>query len=204
MLNIFKRLVYIASGKNAIIRYYRPDDIVAVREWMRDNDLVRYAFGIIAGDDDLRKLAEAFCYETENFGGNRITILDKSESPVGIIKLTPSFGQTMHVTIGILIGEKRNRGKSIGSEALILTINHLFKNKRISHVELDTATFNEPAAKCFLKCGFKRVKNFDETDYVTKIKMHKILFRITREDFRPFYEKYISEPSKEENPKEQK
>jgi RimJ/RimL family protein N-acetyltransferase len=89
------------------------------------------------------------------------------------------------------LGSLNNCGKSFGYEAMMLVINYLFNTRKILYIEVDTAVFNERAMRCFYKCGFRTVKDFTDTEYVTKVKTRKTLFRITRKDFMPKYEEYI-------------
>lgn len=182
----------IASGRSVKLRYFEHSDLKFISEWLKNPDLIRFAFGMSAEENDLKKVAESFLYETEYFGGNIITILSLSGSPIGIIKISPNYGDG-YMTLGIMIGDASNQGKGKGREAMILAMNHLFKHKCINHIEVDTAIFNEKAQRCFKKCGFRKVKNFTEKDYVTKILMYKILLSITKEEFRDVYKNYISE-----------
>ena len=181
----------IACGKNVSLREYHTSDINLWSQWLKNMELVSYAFGITTTEDNLKKMVEAFIIEISQTPTRTITIIDNKNQLLGFIRTTYIFFPAPHITIGIMLGESKNFGKSFGYEALMLAINYLFNTKKILYIELDTAIFNERAMRCFLKCGFRTVKNFTETEYVTKIKMHKTLFRITRKDFYRKYEEYI-------------
>ncbi len=182
----------IASGKNIYLREYQASDINSLKKWFQNLELVSYSFGITTTEDNLIKIVDAFTAEVSQTPKCTITITkNENNEALGFIRITYIFFPAPHITIGIMLGDLNNCGKSFGYEALMLVINYLFNTKKILYIELDTAVFNERALRCFQKCGFRTIKNFTETEYVTKVKTYKTLFRITRKDFMPKYEEYI-------------
>lgn len=186
----------IAIGKKILLREYRTSDMQLFTQWLQNEELASYAFGITTTKENIRKITDSFCIEVSQTPKRTITIIDLDKIPVGFIRITNVFFPIPHIVIGIMLGNFENCGHSIGYEALMLAINYLFNNYKIFYIELDTAIFNERAMRCFLKCGFKIVKNFDETEYVTKVKMHKTLFRLNKSTFLSKYEEYIKETGK--------
>lgn len=67
--------------------------------------------------------------------------------------------------IDILIGEEENTGQGIGSQALCLLVERLFKNPGVSMAMLCTSTSNLRAIRAFEKAGFRRVQNFFDPVY---------------------------------------
>ena len=182
----------IATGKNVYLREYQASDTNLVKQWFQNLELASYSFGITTTDENLQKIVDAFVAEVSQTPQITITIVDnESDEPVGFIRTTYIFFPAPHITLGMSLGNLNSCGKSFGYEAMMLVINYLFNTKKILYIEVDTAVFNERAMRCFYKCGFRTVKNFTETEYVTKVKTHKTLFRITRKDFMPKYEEYI-------------
>ncbi len=182
----------IATGKNVYLREYQASDTNLVKQWFQNLELASYSFGITTTDENLQKIVDAFVAEVAQTPQCTITIIDnETNEPVGFIRTTYIFFPAPHITLGMSLGNLNSCGKSFGYEAMMLVINYLFNTKKILYIEVDTAVFNERAMRCFYKCGFRTVKNFTETEYVTKVKTHKTLFRITRKDFMPKYEEYI-------------
>ena len=60
-------------------------------------------------------------------------------------------------TIGILIGEKENRGKGYGSDTLKVLLDYGFKELCFHNINLTVYSFNESGIECYKKVGFKEV-----------------------------------------------
>ncbi len=193
LLNLFKKTQI--TGKNISLRNFKKQDIIQVAAWMRDLELIRLSFGITAQKSQLKQLSECLLTELQYKYDKVLTITDLKKNPIGLIKYAEKYPDASNsgkiINIGIFIGERKNRDKSLGTEAMLLAVEHFFKEETVDYIEVDTAVFNERALRCFLKCGFKIEKTFDETDYVTKIVMHKILLKLRREDFYPVYKAYF-------------
>lgn len=58
-------------------------------------------------------------------------------------------------TIGIFIGDEKNRSKGYGNEALKLLLNYAFNFQNMHNVNLNVFSFNKRAIKCYEKIGFK-------------------------------------------------
>lgn len=59
-------------------------------------------------------------------------------------------------TLGIFIGEQKNRNKGYGTEALKLLLKYAFDFQNMHSVDLQVFSFNENAIKCYEKIGFKK------------------------------------------------
>lgn len=58
-------------------------------------------------------------------------------------------------TIGILIGEEKNRSNGYGTETLNLLLDYGFNYLNLNNMMLTVKSFNERAIKCYQKVGFK-------------------------------------------------
>ena len=58
-------------------------------------------------------------------------------------------------TLGIMIGDKENREKGYGTEAIQLLLDYGFNYLNLNNIKLDVMAFNERAIRCYKKCGFK-------------------------------------------------
>jgi len=84
---------------------------------------------------------------------------------------------------GIMIGDRDNLNKGIGKDCVSAAVKYLFEKENANSIVLETADFNIRAQKCFEKCGFKKIKTFNEFDTFTKQHASKILYRITKKDY---------------------
>lgn len=61
-------------------------------------------------------------------------------------------------TIGIFIGDKDNRGKGYGSEALKLLLDFGFKYLNLNNIDLQVVDFNKNAIACYKKWDLKNME----------------------------------------------
>lgn len=66
--------------------------------------------------------------------------------------------------IDVFIGETSYQNKGIGTMALKLLIEYLFKTKNADIILIDPQTWNKRAIKCYEKCGFKAVKILEKRE----------------------------------------
>ena len=76
----------------------------------------------------------------------------------------------------IMIGNKENRGKGIGTFAVSSIVNHAFNNLNLHRVSLDVLDYNIAAQNLYRKVGFKeegrkRKAVFKNGEYVDVIVM---------------------------------
>ena len=56
--------------------------------------------------------------------------------------------------VGIMIGDGDYRDKDYGTDAVIVLVNHIFRQTNLKRLHLKTLDWNQRAQKCFRKCGF--------------------------------------------------
>lgn len=78
-------------------------------------------------------------------------------------------------TIGIFIGDKDNRGKGYGTEAIKLLINFGFNYLNLKNIDLKVFDFNENAIACYKKVGFKEYGR-RHSAYFCNGKYHDIIY----------------------------
>jgi RimJ/RimL family protein N-acetyltransferase len=74
---------------------------------------------------------------------------------VGITRLMFIDFHSGTTELGIFIGEKDNKGKGIGREALMLTIRQAFEELKLQKIFLKVSKTNLSALNLYLKCGFE-------------------------------------------------
>jgi RimJ/RimL family protein N-acetyltransferase len=67
--------------------------------------------------------------------------------------------------IGIMIGEKEYWDQGYGAEAMLITLNYIFRHTDLNRIHLKTLDWNIRAQKCFTKCGFKTCGNLGRGEY---------------------------------------
>ena len=152
-----ERWPYRVSGGRVALRPLSSADVGVVREWFRDLDLVRHAFGLNLDAQGLERVAEDYCREIR-LGRRNVLAIDRSAGELlGFVRFSLRGGaRGLVARVGILLGSPRVRGRGLGTEAMRLLLDYLFRVRRVVSVELDTADFNLPAQRCFEKVGFQR------------------------------------------------
>lgn len=152
-----ERWPYEAPGGRVVLRPLNASDVRQIREWLRDLDLVRHAFGLNTDEAALERVAEDYCREIR-FGRRNVLAIDSVIGEfVGFVRFSLRGGHRGLVArVGILLGPRRLWGRGVGTEAMCLLLGYLFEVRQVEAVELDTADFNVRAQRCFEKAGFER------------------------------------------------
>lgn len=90
-------------------------------------------------------------------------------------------------TLGIFIGEKEERSKGYGLEAIKLLLDYGFNYLNLHEINLDVYSFNERAIKCYEKVGFKEYGRRRESVYVNGKYYDVISMDILKSEFKGIY-----------------
>jgi len=69
-------------------------------------------------------------------------------------------------TVGIFIGEEKNRNNGYGTEALRLLLDYGFNYLNLNNIMLQVKSFNERAIACYKKVGFREIGRRRESYYL--------------------------------------
>ena len=86
-------------------------------------------------------------------------------------------------SVGIFIGEKENRGKGYGTEALELLIGYGFNYLNLNNIMLAVYSFNARAITCYKKVGFKEIGRRREACFKNNERYDEIFMDIIRSEF---------------------
>lgn len=175
------------SGRLSL-RPLTDDETELVREWFRDRQTCELAFGVQAPWDVLSTIRTEYIDELQKdkVGVLSIRILDPGESlpTVGFVRYKIfRKGNTKSARVGIVLGPPEIRGKGVGREALQTLIGHLFSEREIRLIELDTALFNTPAQNCFLACGFKPVREAEFSSISAQWTERRLMMKLTYDEW---------------------
>lgn len=96
----------------------------------------------------------------ESYMGNRgnairCAIVEKgSDEILGLVSLVSIDYLNQSAEFHIMIGEKKNQGKGIGTFAVNAMLEHAFYNMNLRRIELSVLGTNERAKALYEKCGF--------------------------------------------------
>ncbi len=168
---------------DCILRPLRRRDILQVRAWFTDMDLTREAFGILAPENKLDRLVRD--YFTNIFATSMEVLgIWTPDSPLmGFVNYSLYHDPNLLARIGIVIGNAEHRNHGLGTQAMMSALFYLFNRINVHRVELDTASFNIRAQRCFGKCGFVKIGENTDINLINGELVHKVNMIIDRKDF---------------------
>lgn len=178
-----KRNDFRVVGENCVLIPLSKRNLSLVKKWFKDRDLVSYAFGTTAEDNVLDKIAHEY---TRDFFSNSDEIMGiwyNYRDLIGFINYSGNGSPPGTIRIGIIIGSEDNRSKGIGTEAMNLALYYLFDFKGVERIDLDTASFNTRARRCFQKCGFQKTGEMTEINFLNGELIHKIEMSLCKREF---------------------
>jgi RimJ/RimL family protein N-acetyltransferase len=180
---ITNRPQYRIIGQECILQPLVNRDMKKVNKWFEDKDLIKFAFGVVADEEVLNRISSDYMHNFFSSSTEIIGIWVDKNTLVGFINYTVIRYKQFIARIGILIGEENDRNKGIGTIAMNMALLYLFDRRGLEKIELDTASFNTRAQKCFEKCGFKKVREVSELNFFSGQMVHKVLMELHRDDF---------------------
>lgn len=168
-----------------MLREYRGDDFVHMREWVNDPEVVD-------------NLSDVFLYphttsETETFLNNVLQKEDQhrgfviadleTEAYIGQIDLFKFDWKNRTAEMGIVIGSRSLRGKGYGTEAIRVLQKFVFDRLNMNRLQLEVHDFNEAAIRCYNRCGFREEGRMRERHFVNGHYSDTVLMAILRSDY---------------------
>ena len=122
-------------------------------KWFNDSELTQYLLMYrpmnLEQEEDWYKNA----IKKENEIYLAILIDDPEEKMIGSCSINIDWRNRVG-NVGITIGEKKLRGKGLGTEAMIKLCEYGFNTLNLQRIELETYEFNERAFKSYKKVGY--------------------------------------------------
>ena len=158
----FKKLV----GEHIYLSPTSVEDAEKYTKWLNDfetTDYIGQSTKIYTVENEKNFLEN--CSKKENGVTLGIIKLDNDELIGNCgLKDIDSIGRT--ATLGIFIGDKEERNKGYGAEAIKLLLDYGFNYLNLNEINLDVYSFNERAIKCYEKVGFKEYGRRRECIYL--------------------------------------
>lgn len=144
------------KGKNIFLSpLSKEDNLEHYTSWLNDQETTlfmgsgRFPLSI----DNLKNYIET--YNNSKDGMLLGIFLKKSANHIGNITLHQINWKDRHAEIGILIGDKKSRGKGYATVAISLVVRHAFSKLNLRKLCTGMSKGNEASKKAFEKVGFK-------------------------------------------------
>lgn len=139
-----------------LLRELCKEDIKTINQWRNDKELIACLgapFRYINRDVD-EKWYENYMLTRRNTIRCAIVEKNNREKILGLISLVSIDYMNQSAELHIMIGDKNNHGKGIGTYAVKEMIHHAFNNMNLHRLELTVLEDNEKAKHLYEKCGF--------------------------------------------------
>ena len=157
-MRYFKKI----TGERIYLSPMNKDDAEIYTKWLNDAEvsvnLGQYAKMITLNNE--QKHLENMTSDGQNFA-----IVLNDDTLIGNISLFEIDSTSRKATVGLFIGEKENRGKGYGTEALRLILNYGFKTLNLHNIMLQVDSTNEQGIACYKKVGFREFGRRREAQY---------------------------------------
>ena len=151
-------------GKNIFLRAIEPEDIDALYLW--ENDTLLWGLNNMrtpVSKWNLKNLVEQAGMDIYEVKQQRFMIVLKANNQaIGAIDIFDFDAFHSRAGIGILIYDKNNRNKQLGSEALELIINYSFSFVKMKQLYCNILKSNTNSKKLFSNKGFIKTGVFKE------------------------------------------
>ena len=150
-------------GANLYLSPINKDDFEIYTKWLNDVEVS----GNLGNYRQMISLTseQKFLDELMSGGQNYVVVLNENDELIGNISLNEIDNISRRASVGLFIGEKENRGKGYGAEALRLILDYGFKTLNLHNVMLLVHSDNERAIACYKKVGFCEFGRRREVQY---------------------------------------
>lgn len=144
------------EGERIRLRGYRNDDLAPICRWVNDVETVRYLssrYWMPQSTADVADLIDHAMRAGSN-GAFFVIASREDDSYLGQTDLYTINWKLRSAELAIVMGEEAQRGRGFGSEALDLMLGYAFGTLGLERVELEVATENTRAIRCYERAGF--------------------------------------------------
>ena len=170
-------------GRRVCLRALRRGDLVHLRKWLEDAE-IRGLIGEVAAMSkaDSEKFLEKVRADTQRAW---FMVVVKENNKVigeaGLLRMDRAWRTT---DISVIIWEREEWGKGYGTEAVLLLLDHAFRQLDFHRAAIGVVGFNERALRFWEKVGFRK-EGVQRDGYYYDGKYHDfVLMSILDDEFR--------------------
>ena len=167
------------------LRELRRSDLPVINSWRADKELIDRlgaTFRYINEEVDERWF-NAYMDRRSTAVRCAIVEADKPDAILGLVSLCDIDSHNRSCVFHIMIGDKNQRGKGMGTFAVTEILRHAFEDLNLNRVELTVLPDNEPALKLYRKAGFQQEGLLRQHIYKNGAYRDMILMSILREEW---------------------
>ena len=176
-MKYFKKLV----GDRIYLSPRSIEDAEIFVKWLNDFEVTDYT----GRSSILMSLEDEKDYLTTRKNNSMPFVIVKLENDemIGTAGLEHINQINKSATLGIMIGEKENRGNGYGEEAINLLLDYGFNYLNLNSINLDVLEINKRGIACYKKCGFKEMGKRRENVFVNGKYYDMVVMDILKGEF---------------------
>lgn len=175
-------------GKVVELRAIELEDLELMREMLNDPEIESWVVGWAF---PVSKAQQHKWYESNiNDDSNQRFIISTPNGPIGLATLTNIDWKNRRATHGIKIARRENRGRGIGTDAVMAIMRYAFDELQLNRLEGSILDYNEASRKLYCgRCGWS-VEGVQRTAIYKNGAYHDLLIvGILRSDYDRLVEK---------------
>ena len=167
------------KGERLYLSPINEEDLETYTKWMNNQDITEK----IGNYSKVITLTSEKKYlETIN-GYSFAIVLKEEDKLIGNISLINVNHINQTASLGIFIGEKEDRNKGYGKEAIKILLNYGFNTLNLNNIMLEVYSFNKYAVRTYEKIGFRIIGRRRDCVYRNGRLYDEIFMDILKEDF---------------------
>lgn len=195
MLNFYanKKVALLSELRfGLLLRKLVHSDLIEIAEWMKDRELVRYAFGAkTLNDYDYKFASSSYMHLVSNPKSPCyfLAVCDIHSKIIGLGKYDlRQMEEVGKVALSGLMMGRDNRGRGLGTKAMALMNRFLFEIEKVDLVEIETADYNLRAQRCFKRLGMEECEKLYSLEGIVGYGLGdndapKIFMRLSKEKY---------------------
>lgn len=153
------------EGKNVAIRPMLLKERQKFFQWATRSDATQFWYGEISGDDVptyvvFRTEWPDYYFSDEMPERGQCFVIEHNGEGIGEINHNEITLSDQTTYIDVLIAERRNQEKGLGTEAIRLFYEFLFEHRGVRKVKIEVPLKNQRAIRSFCKAGFSHTYTF--------------------------------------------
>lgn len=139
----------------------KKNDMEYIYKWFSDSEFLKY-YDYYPPIPQTKEEVDKTIHDYENSKKSKVFAVRKEGNIIGLAGYDDIVEENSVATLFIGIGEKEERGKGYGMEAMKLLLNFGFNELKLYRIQLNVLSFNEKAILLYEKCGFKKEGTYRE------------------------------------------
>lgn len=145
------------KGSKVKIRLLRYEDVLEMKNWGKHDDPLFKDYNFPSLNDD--EVRSWYNYRSSRKDSRCFSVFDEENRMIGYINIRNIRKIMRTARLGIVF-DPTVLNKGYGSDAIMTLLDYFFNDMKMNTLYLDVAKFNKRAIRCYEKCGFRVIRQY--------------------------------------------